>query len=179
MALPEGEEEQMLREVTQKDGAAWSEQAQETPQGPFPAHPADSPTPSEGKGWRDVELLCTRGSVAREQRPDLRAAAEETGAECAACLARGAQRADILSSTPLGQTQSQQVLHCCPGLELLHFLPSHNPQPRHKCILCLERLFWHLPETTAERKSFSTKRIYSGATGTRSNVGEEGTVGNG
>lgn len=31
--------------------------AQETLEGPFPAHPADSPTPSEGKGWRDVEQL--------------------------------------------------------------------------------------------------------------------------
>lgn len=80
--------------------------AQETPQGPFPARPADSPTPSEGKGWQDVELLCIRGSVAREQRPDLRAAAEETGAECAACLAQGAQRADILPSTPRANAES-------------------------------------------------------------------------
>lgn len=92
----------------------------------------------------------------------------------------GVHKEQISCHPPPRQTPSQQVLHCCPGLELLHFLPSHNPQPRHKCILCLGgRLFWHLPETTAQRKSVSTKRIYSGATGTRSNVGEEGAVGNG
>lgn len=49
----------------------------------------------------------------------------------------GVHKEQISCHPPPGQTPSQQVLHCCPGLELLHFLPSHNPRPRHKCILCL------------------------------------------
>lgn len=159
----------------EQHGQSW---AQETPEGPFPAHPTDSPTPPEGKGWRDVEQLWIKGSVAREQRPDLRAAAEETGAECAACLARGAQRADILPSTPRANAESAgpALLPWARAAPLPPLPQSTAPAQMH---FVPGRLFWHLPETTAERKSVSTKRIYSGATGTRSNVGEEGTVGNG
>lgn len=40
--------------------------------------------------------------------------------------------------------------------------------------LAATRLCRRPPETTAERKSISTKRMYSGATGTGSHVGEKG-----
>lgn len=129
---------------------------------PFPAHPADSPTPSEGKGWRDMEQLCTRGSVAREQRPDLRAAAEETGAECAACLARGAQRADILPSTPPspGQTPSQQVLHCCPGLSCSTSSPPTIHSPSTNAFCAWEVVLAPSRNNSAEEERFHKEDLF-------------------
>lgn len=78
-------------------------------------------------------------NVAREQRPDLKRCCKGNRSKICSLPCRvGAQRADILPPHS-GQKQSQQVpATAALSLELVHFLPSHNLQPRQKCILQLE-----------------------------------------